>query len=260
MNVPSAFTVTAFLTALVPAMLAYSGFPNLGIVGGEIANPKRNLPRAAIGGILLIIVLYVFVNLIYFRLLGVQGVARSQHVASEALEFLIGERVAKWVTIGMMVSAFGSLHAHLLAGPRIPFAMARDGLFFRFGTWVHPLYRTPAGAVLFQGCVAALLVMSGTYEELYSLFAFSAGIFHALTALALMRLRSKEPQLIKPYCAWGYPWTPLVFGSVSLAISINLCFIRPERSFIGFVVMLLGMPLYYYWRRRTLLATAGDST
>lgn len=247
--VPAVPTLAAFLTALVPAMLAYSGFPNLGIVGGEIANPNKNLPRAAIAAILLIIALYVGVNAAYFRLIGLSGVAHSRHLASDALQALMGSRVAKWITVGMMVSAFGSLHAHLLAGPRIPFAMARDGSFFRFANWVHPTFRSPAGAVLFQGALAVVLVLTGTYEDLYSLFMFSAGIFHALTAAALIRLRRSDQQLSRPYRAWGYPWTALIFGGVSAAMSINLCFVRPVRSLIGLAVVVVGIPLYYYWRK-----------
>lgn len=109
------------------------------------------------------------------------------------------------------ISAPGALHVVVLTGARIPYAMARNGVFFQFAERIHPSFRTPSGALLFLGFIAALLALSGTFEELYSLFVFAVWIFFALTAIALLRLRKKEPDLPRPYRAWGYPWTPIVF-------------------------------------------------
>jgi len=172
------------------------------------------------------------------------------NVASDAMALLIGDRGARWLTVAMIVSAFGSLHVNLLGGPRVPYAMARDGVFFGFAKRVHPAFHTPSGAVIFQGCVAILLVLTGTYQELYSFAMFAIWTFFALTAIALIRLRSKESELPRPYRVWGYPWTPLVFGAAALAISVNLWLVRPFRSSIGLAIILLGLPFFYYWRRR----------
>ena len=127
---PAHGDLQALLIAVVPVMLAYNGFGILGHVGGEVLNPGKNVPRAAILGSSLVIGLYVLINWVYFRVLGVSGVAQSQHVASDTISALIGGRGAEWITLAMIVSAFGSLHANLLAGPRVPYAMAREGVFF----------------------------------------------------------------------------------------------------------------------------------
>ncbi len=251
---PAQGGIGAVLMAIVPAMLAYNGFQNLAPLGGEICNPERNIPRAAILGSLLVISLYVLINWTYFHILGFSRVAESHYVASDAVALLIGNRGAKWITVAMIVSAFGALHASFLAWPRVPLAMARDGQFFAFAKRIHPVFHTPSAAVVFQGCVAILLVLTGTYQELYSFEIFAIWLFLALTAIALIRLRRKEPALPRSYRAWGYPWTPLAFGAAAAAISVNLWLVRPLRSSIGLAVILLGIPFFYFWRRQTLCA------
>jgi basic amino acid/polyamine antiporter, APA family len=252
---PGNFVTETFLTALVPAMAAYNGFQTLGPLGGEVDNPQRNIPRAAILGSLLVVCLYVAINWTYFHVLGFSRVAESQYVASAALASIIGDTGAKWMTIAMIVSAFGSLHAGFLTGPRVPYAMARDGLFFAFAGRIHPVFRTPGGALIFQGAIAALLVLTGTYQELYSFELFAIWAFFVLTVIALIRLRKKEPALPRSYGVWGYPWTPLIFGAAAAAISVNLWWVRPVRSSIGLAVILLGIPFFKFWRRQALGST-----
>lgn len=137
----------------------------------------------------------------------------------------------------------------VMTGARIPYAMARDGVFFQFATRIQPSFRTPSGALIFLGSAAALLALTGTFEELYSLFVFAVWIFFALTAIALLRLRSIEPNLTRPYRAWGYPWTPLIFLFAALALTINLWMVRPVRSTLGLVVIIAGIPFFYRWQR-----------
>ena len=134
--------------------------------------------------------------------------------------------------------------------------MAHDGQFFRFAERIQPVFHTPSGALVFQGCVAVMLVLTGRYEELYSLMIFTVWIFFVLTAVALIRLRRKEPTLLRPYRAWGYPWTPLIFAAAAFAMTANLWLIRPMRSSIGLAVILLGVPFFYYWRRRAAIRSA----
>ena len=240
-------------------MAAYNGFQHLGSVGGEVLNPRKNLPRAAILGTSLVIALYVMVNWVYFHVLSFSRVAQSQHVASDAVTRLVGDGGVKWFTVAMIVSAFGSLHSGFLTGPRIPYSMARDGLFFGFAKRIQPVFHTPSGAVVFQGCVAILLVLTGTHQELYSYTMFATWIFLALTAVALVRLRATRPEMPRPYRVWGYPWTPLVFGAAAFAISVNLWLIRPVRSSIGLAIMLCGAPFFYYWRRRAMTLSLVES-
>jgi APA family basic amino acid/polyamine antiporter len=163
---------------------------------------------------------------------------------------MVGDTGAKWLTIAMIISAFGSLHAGFLTGPRVPYAMARDGNFFSFAKRIHPIFHTPSGAVIFQGFIAILLVLTGTHQELYSFTMFATWAFLALTAVAVIRLRTTKPNIPRPYRVWGYPWTVLIFGAAAFAISINLWLVRPVRSSIGLAIILLGVPLLYYWRRR----------
>lgn len=241
----------AFLTALVPAMWAYNGFQDLGTMGEEVENPSKNIPRALILGMLVIAAIYMLANCVYFRVLTFGEVAQSSHVASDVFERLIGRGGGKWLTVAMMISALGSLHAGILTGARIPFAMARDGVFFKFAARVQPTFRTPSGALFFQGTVAALLALSGTFEELLSLVIFALWIFLSLSVIALIRLRIIEPALPRLYSTWGYPWTPCIFIAVGLALTVNLWLVRPVRSSIGLAVILLGLPFYFHWRKKS---------
>src|SRR5215813_12862165 len=242
-------TIGPLLTALVPAMWAYNGFNDLGDLGEEIVRPEKNISRAIILGLLTVSGLYMLANIVYFHTLPFSQLAQSQHVASDVVQSFAGSRGAAWLTVAMAVSALGALHVVVLTGARIPYAMARDGVFFQFAERIHPSFRTPSGALIFLGFIAALLALSGTFEELYSLFVFAVWIFFALTAIALLRLRKKEPDLSRPYRAWGYPWTPIVFLIAAVALTANLWMVRPVRSSLGLGVILAGIPFFYNWRK-----------
>jgi APA family basic amino acid/polyamine antiporter len=248
-------TISGLLTALVPAMWAYNGFNDLGDVGEEIAQPQKNIPRAILLGLLTVAGLYLLANVVYFRALSFAALAQSQHVASDVVQTFAGSRGAVWLTVAMAISALGALHVVVLTGARIPYAMARDGVFFPFARRIHPTFRTPGGALIFLGTVAALLALSGTYEELYSLFVFAVWIFFALTAIALFRLRRKEPELPRPYRALGHPWTTFIFLAAAVALTVNLWMVRPVRSSLGLAVILAGVPLFYHWRKQDGRAT-----
>jgi APA family basic amino acid/polyamine antiporter len=241
--------IGAVLTAMVPAMWAYNGFNDLGDLGEEIVYPEKNIPRAIILGLFTIAGLYLLANVVYFRVLPFAALAQSQHVASDVVQSFAGARGASWLTVAMAISALGALHVVVLTGARIPYAMARDGVFFQFARRIHPSFHTPSGSLVFLGSIGALLALTGTYEELYSLFVFAVWIFFALTAMALLRLRRKEPQLSRPYRAWGYPWTPLIFLVAAVALTANLWMDRPVRSSLGLAVILAGIPFYYRWRK-----------
>ena len=158
-------------------------------------------------------------------------------------------RAAAALTLAMAISAFGALHVVILAGASIPHAMAKDGVFFQFAKRLQPSFRSPSGALFFVGSLAVLLALTGTYEELYSLFVFAVWIFFALTAISLFYLRKKAPDLVRPYRAWGYPWSALFFLVAALALTINLWTVRPVRSSLGLVVMLAGVPFFYRWHK-----------
>jgi basic amino acid/polyamine antiporter, APA family len=253
-------TIAALLSALVPAMWAYNGFNDLGHLGEEIVHPQKNIPRAIILGLFTVGGLYLMANLVYFHVLPFAAVAASQHVASDVVQRFSGPRGAVWLTVAMAVSALGALHVVVLTGARIPYAMARDGLFFHFAQRIHPRFHTPSYALIFLGSIASLLALTGTFEELYSLFVFAVWIFFALTAIALLHLRRSEPNLARPYRAWGYPWTPIVFLIAAVALTVNLWIDRPVRSSLGFVVILGGLPFFRRWRDPVHAALAPTST
>jgi amino acid transporter len=252
--------IGAILSALVPVMWAYNGFQNLGFLGGEIREPAKNFSRALIIGVVLVGTLYVLANVTYFRVLPFSEVASSQHVASDVVQTMFGAKGAVWLTVAMCISALASLHAVTMAESRAPYAMARMGLFFGFTGYVHPRFRSPVGALLFVGVLSALVALSGTFEQLYSLYVFSMWGFFALAAVALIRLRATEPDLPRPYRAWGYPWTPLLFAIAAVALTVNLLIEQPLRASIGLLVILAGLPFYRAWGLRVSASNASKAS
>jgi basic amino acid/polyamine antiporter, APA family len=195
-------TIGALLTALVPAMWAYNGFNDLGDLGEEIVQPQKNIPKAIIFGLFTVGGLYLMANVVYFHVLPFAQVAASEHVASDVVQSLSGSRGAAWLTVAMAVSALGALHVVVLTGARIPYAMARDGVFFRFAEHLHPSLRTPTGALVFLGSIAALLALSGT-------FAFPPPAMRGRgTRLARSCLRQRQRFLLPPNSARprSAPW------------------------------------------------------
>ena len=236
-----------FLAALVAALWAYDGWANIALVGSEVNHPHRSIPRALVGGVLFVAAVYLVVNGVYFHVLPFAQVAQSQHVASDVVEQFAGPSAARWVTLALLLSALGTLNSSILSGARVPYAMARDGIFFRRVAIVHPRFRTPTGALLLQGSLAAVLALTGTFEELYSLFILATWIFYGLTIASLFRLRRTLPDLPRPFRTWGYPWTPALFVAGALAVTINVWMEQPLRSSIGLALILLGLVFYRRW-------------
>lgn len=255
---PHAVALGGILTALVPVMWAYNGFQNLNYLGGEVREPEKNIPLALICGILIVGILYILVDAVYFHVLPFSQVASSEHVASDVVQSLFGRSGAAWLTAAMGISALATLHAVIMSESRVTYAMSRAGLFFRFAGRVQPRYRSPEGALLILGVLSALIALTGTFEQLYSLYIFAIWIFLALTVVALFRLRAREPDLPRSYRVWGYPWTPLLFLIAALALTVNLWIEQPIRSSLGLLVILAGLPGYYIWAGKSRLPTAGD--
>jgi basic amino acid/polyamine antiporter, APA family len=239
--------VTAFLAAIAAALWAYDGWEDLNRVGSEIQNPERNFPRALAGGTILVAAIYLLFNAVCFYALPFEAVARSSHVASDVVESFAGHGAAFWITLAMIVAALGTLNSSIMSGARVPYAMARDGLFFRVTGTVHPRFRTPGGALIFQGVLAALMALTGTFEELTSLFVFAAWIFYALSVVAMFRLRKIAPDMKRPYRTWAYPIVPGLFVAGALALTINIWIQRPVRSSIGLAMILSGLFFYRLW-------------
>jgi len=240
---------SSFLAALAAALWAYDGWEDLNLVGSEVQNPQRSIPQALVGGVVFVGGVYLLFSAVCFYVLSLSAVAHSQHVASDVVEKFAGHGAAQWITLAMVVSALGSLNSSLLSGARVPYAMARDGIFFRMADGIHPRFRTPGRALLFQGVLTSLMALTGTFEELTSLFIFAAWIFYALAVLAMFRMRRSEPDLPRPYRTRGYPWVPAAFVLGALALTVNIWLQRPVRSSIGLAVILFGLVFYRRWQR-----------
>jgi len=236
--------LAGFLTAMVGALWAYDGWLDLTFAGSEIVEPQKNIPRALVGGTITVGVIYLLANAVYFRVLPLEAVAAAHNVASETVRVFAGERAAAWITAAMVISGFTTLNSSVLTGARVPYAMARDGLFFRVADGIHPRFRTPSGAIVFQAVLAGIMVLTGQFEDLFSLFIFVQWIFYALTVAAVFGSRRREPDLLRPYRAWGYPVVPGIFVAGALALTVNLWMQRPGRSTIGLLLILVGLPFY----------------
>jgi len=253
-------TIGAVLSAMVPVMWAFNGFQCLGYLGGEIRDPAKNIPLALLCGISIVGALYLLVNAAYFHVLSFSRVASSTHVASDVVQSVFGRNGAAWLTAAMGLSALATLHAVIMSESRVTYAMARAGMFFGFAARLHPRYRSPEGALCILGTLGALIALTGTFEELYSLYIFAVWIFFALGVLALIRLRTKEPDLPRPYRAWGYPWTPLLFLVAAIALTVNLWMEQPVRSSLGLLVILAGLPCYRAWAGRSRVNVVGHQS
>jgi amino acid transporter len=256
---PSALTgrvFSAFLAALAAALWAYDGWEDLNLVGSEVKDPSRNFPRALVGGVAVVALIYFLFSAACLKVLPFAAVATSPHIASDVVEHVAGRGAALWITIAMVISALGSMNSSVLSGARPTYAMARDGLFFKVADGVNPKYRTPGRALIFQCVLASLMALTGTFEELTSLFIFAGWIFYGLAVVALFRMRKTEPNLLRPYRCWGYPWVPGLFVAGALALTFNIWLERPGRSSIGLLLILAGVPFYRYWRARARPQTA----
>jgi APA family basic amino acid/polyamine antiporter len=242
---------SAFLAALAAALWAYDGWEDLNLVGSEVENPQKNFPRALLGGVSLVAIIYLLFSAACLKVLPFDAVASSQHIASDVVEHVAGRGAATWITLAMVISAIGSMNSSILSGARVPYAMARDGIFFKIADGIHSKFRTPGRALIFQGTLASLMALTGTFEELTNLFIFAGWIFYGLAVVALFRMRRTEPNLPRPYRCWGYPWVPGLFVAGALALTVNIWIGSPIRCSIGLLLILVGLPFYRSWTKVT---------
>jgi len=246
--------VAGFGAAMLGALWAYDGWQNVAPLSGEIRDPQRNLPRAFVGGTLIVAALYLFVNTAYFFALTpleVADVPASSSVATEVLKRFLGPLAVSMTAVALMVSSFGALHASVLANSRIPFAMARDGLFFRSLARLSPRSNVPARAILAQSGWASVLALSGSYDTLTDSVIFASWLFYGLVTASLFIFRRTMPDTPRPYRAWGYPVVPLIFVFATAALLINTFVASPREALRGVALLAAGLPLYWYWARRS---------
>ncbi len=243
--------VAGFGLALIAVFWAFDGWNNVTFVSGEIKNPGRTLPLALILGAILITVLYALANLFYVVALPMSELAGELRVAEQAARALFGTAAAKVVAVAVTLSVLGALNGSILAGPRVAFAMARDGLFFKRLGAVHPRFETPGMAIWAMGLWSAVLTLTGTFETIITFTIFVSVLFWIAAAAAVFTLRRTRPDMPRPYRTWGYPVVPALFVLASIGILINTLVEQPREAFLGLVVMLIGLPCYAMWRRRS---------
>ena len=239
-----------FGIALVAVMWAYDGWADLTFLGGEVRDPARVLPRALLGGTATVVLVYLIVNVAYLYVLDIPAMSGRPLVAADAARAVFGNPGAAIVAAMVMVSAFGALNGATMTGPRIFFAMADDGLFFRPIAAVHPTWRTPAAAITLAALLGIAYLSVRTFEQLADSFILGIWPFYALAVGAVFRLRRTHPELPRPYRTLGYPVVPAVFLVASLALLGNALVEQPASTAFGFGIILLGIPAYYGWRAR----------
>ncbi|HEY7292925.1 MAG TPA: amino acid permease [Vicinamibacterales bacterium] len=230
--------------ALVSILWAYDGWADLSFASGEVTNPQKNLPRAIILGTIAIIVLYVLTNSAYLYVNPISKVAESRLVAADTMLAIFGRTGVVLVSMFVMISSFSSLNGSMLASPRVFFAMADDGLFFKSIASVHPRYKTPHIAILLAGLLGMALVLSRSFESLTDTFVLAIWPFYALGVAAIYRLRRRRPDLERPYRAIGYPIVPAIFVIAVIAFVINALVHEPLSTGITFALIAAGIPVY----------------
>ena len=240
--------LTAFGIATVSALWAYDGWNNLSMVAGEVQNPQRSVPMALIGGALLVLVVYALVNLAYFHVLPVALIRGTNTVASDAARRFMGDAGGAFIAVGVMISTFATLNGSILAGSRIPYAAAREGLFPARLSSVHTRFRTPAVSLVWQALIAGAFTLTGGYQSLYTKAIFSEFLFYALCTGGVFVLRRREPDLPRPYRTWGYPVVPALFVILSVCLLFNTFWQQRNDSLWGVILVGSGIPAYGLWR------------
>jgi APA family basic amino acid/polyamine antiporter len=237
--------------AMVGSLFSSDAWNNVAFAASEVQNPKRNLPLAMVVGTSVVGLIYVTANLAYLSTLSVAEIqaAAQDRVGTAAAQVIFGDAGKAIMAVAIMISTFGCNNGLILAGARVSYAMARDGLFFRHVGDVHPVHHTPNVALWVQALWTSVLALSGTYGQLLDYVIFAAVLFYLLTAIALFRLRRLRPDAERPVRAFGYPWLPAVYCVLTGAILVNLLVAKPLYTWPGLIIVLLGVPVYFLWRR-----------
>jgi APA family basic amino acid/polyamine antiporter len=246
--------ITAFGAAMVPVLFAYGGWQTSSFIAGEMREPKKDLPRGLVIGVSGVIVLYLLVNFVYLNALGVEGLASTTTPASEVMFLALGEKGRQLIAVGIAISTLGFLSQGMLTAPRVYFAMADDGLFFKSVAWLHPRARVPVVAIALQGAMAIVIAMSGRYEQILDYVVSVDSIFFGLTAACLFALRRREASTSEG-AMFGF-WLKVssimivLFIAAEWLVAASAIYKSPRNSLIGVAILIAGIPVYYFWRWR----------
>jgi basic amino acid/polyamine antiporter, APA family len=256
---------TAMGAAMTPVLFAYGGWQTSCFIAGEVAEPEKNMPRGLVMGVLGVIILYLAVNWIAVRDLGAQGLAATTTPASAVMRAAWGEKGAELIAAGIAISTLGFLSQSILTAPRVYFAMARDGAFFRAVAWLHPRTRVPVVAIVLQGVWATVIALSGRYEQILNYVVSTDFIFFGLTATCLFVFRRREAQPTKMRLAAniapspriphmpGHPFTTALFVAACWLVVLSTIYKYPANSAVGLAIVLAGVPVYFLWGRKKVV-------
>jgi APA family basic amino acid/polyamine antiporter len=245
--------LTAVGAAMVPVLFAYGGWQTACFIAGEVREPRRNMPRGLIIGVLGVVVLYLGVNFVCLRVLGTSGLAATTTPASDVMRSALGNTGARLIAAGIAISTLGFLSQSMLTAPRVYYAMAEDGLFFKSVGWIHPRTRVPVVAIALQGLCAVIIALSGRYEQILNYVVSADFIFFGLSATCIFALRRNDVRGKKAafgYNIPGHPVTTVMFVAASWFVVINTIFRYPANTVIGLAIMAAGVPAYFFWKWR----------
>jgi APA family basic amino acid/polyamine antiporter len=234
---------------LVGSLFASDAWNNVTFTGSEVVNPKRNLPLSLFIGTAMVSLIYIGTNLVYLKVLPLDAIASApeDRVGTLAAQSLMGPWGMTFVNAAILVSTFGCTNGLILAGARVYYAMASDGLFFRRAGRISPRTRTPVFSLIIQAIWASILVLSGTYSDLLDYVIFAALLFYVLTVCGLFVLRKKRPDLDRPYKAFGYPVIPGLYILMGSLVMLNLLWVKPRFTWPGLIIVMTGMPVFCLW-------------
>jgi len=241
--------IVAFGAAMTPVLFAYGGWQTTSFVAGEMRDSRRDLPRALVVGVVGVIALYVAVTYVCVRVLGAGGLAATSTPASAVMRAALGESGARFIAVGIAVSTLGFLSQGMLTAPRVYFAMAEDGLFFRSVAWISPRTAAPTVAIALQGVVAMMIAMSGRYEQILNYVVSVDFILFGMTGIALLVFRRRQPAS-GGFRAPGHPFTTVAFIAACFLVVASTISRYPANSAIGLAIMLTGVPVYFLWRTK----------
>lgn len=241
-----------FGLALIAVLWTYDGWYGVNCTAEEVKNPERNIPLGLILGTLSVTLIYMLINIVYILALPVDRMKGIARIGEFASTHLFGTTATLFISGTIMISIFGCLSATIIYGPRVYFAMAEDKAFFKSMAYVHPRYKVPTKAILWQAVWSSILCFTGTYQALFEYVVFALVIFFAATGLAVMVLRWKAPDVLRPYKAWGYPVLPLLFVLINLAVFVNTVLAQPLKSGVGLLILIAGVPAFIYWHKKAV--------
>jgi len=248
-------TVSALFTAMLAAFWAYQGWYSIGFIGGEIKDARNTLPKGVVIGVFIVIGVYLLVNATYLSLLSIPALSEvyqsaNQIAAIEAVRSFWGNGGALFISVLILVTTLGCTNATVLTGARPYYAMAREGMFFSKVSRLNDK-QAPANSLIFQCIWASVLVLSGSFDQLTDMLIFAVFVYYGATALGVFILRRKMPNAERPYKVWGYPFVPAIFILFCAGLFVNTFLTRPREAAIGLILMLTGVPMYFYFRRRS---------